>query len=68
MKYILMCGGTYEKWQTPKHLSVVKGEPIVVRTIRLLRESGVEDIYINLLRKVLLYKQGLILYNNVKEY
>ena len=47
MKYILMCGGTYEKWQTPKHLSVVKGEPIVARTIRLLRESGVEDIAIS---------------------
>lgn len=47
MKYIIMCGGTYEKWQTPKHLSVVKGEPIVARTIRLLRESGVEDIAIS---------------------
>ena len=33
MIYVIMCGGTYEKWQTPKHLSVVKGEPIVARTI-----------------------------------
>ena len=47
MKYILMCGGQYDKWQTPKHLTPIKGEPIVARTIRLLRENGVEDIAIS---------------------
>ena len=47
MKYILMCGGTYEKWQTPKHLVKINGEPLVARTIRLLRENGVEDIAIS---------------------
>ena len=46
-KYILMCGGKYDKWQTPKHLTPIKGEPIVARTIRLLRENGVEDIAIS---------------------
>ena len=47
MKYIIMCGGIYEKWKTPRQMSVVKGEEIVARTIRLLRENGVEDIYIS---------------------
>ena len=47
MKYIIMAGGSYEKWQTPKHLSMIHGEPLVVRTIRLLRENGVEDIAIS---------------------
>lgn len=47
MKYILMCGGQYDKWQIPKHLTPIKGEPIVARTIRLLRENEVEDIAIS---------------------
>lgn len=47
MKYIIMCGGVYEKFQTPKHLSIVKGERLVERTIRLLKENGIEDIAIS---------------------
>ena len=39
-----MCGGDLTK--SPKQLSVVCGEELVARTIRLLRENGVEDIYI----------------------
>jgi hypothetical protein len=41
-----MCGcNPYEA--KPKHLNVVKGETLVERTIRLLRENGVEEIYIS---------------------
>ena len=47
MKYIAMCGGTYPGWKTPKQLLEIDGEPIVARTIRLLRENGVEDIAIS---------------------
>ena len=47
MKYIILCGGQYDKWTTPKHLTQIKGEPIVQRTIRLLRECGVTDIAIS---------------------
>ena len=47
MKYIIMCGGRYRDWKTPKQLLKVKGEAIVARTIRLLREAGVEDITIS---------------------
>lgn len=47
MKYIIMCGGTYKKWETPRQLLPINGEPIVARTIRLLRESGIEDIAIS---------------------
>lgn len=47
MKYIIMCGGTYEKWKTPKHLAKINGETLVERTIRLLRENGVKDIAIS---------------------
>jgi len=46
-KYIIMCGGNYEKWKTPKQLMLIQGEPIVARTIRLLREQGVTDIAIS---------------------
>ena len=51
MKYILLCGGMNTKEQKrfdkPRHLLEIKGEPIISRTIRLLRENGVEDISIS---------------------
>ena len=47
MKYIIMCGGKYRNWQTPRQLLEVEGEPIVARTIRLLHEAGIEDIAIS---------------------
>ena len=47
MKYIIMCGGTYRKWQQPRHLTDIDGEPLVARTIRQLREAGVDDIAIS---------------------
>lgn len=47
MKYIIMCGGYYENFEKPKALSMIQGEPLVARTIRLLREQGVSDIYIS---------------------
>lgn len=42
-----MCGGEYARFETPKHFSVVKGEAIIKRTIRLLKENGIEDIAIS---------------------
>lgn len=47
MKYIIMCGGTYQKWERPRQLINVNGEAIVERTIRLLRENGITDIAIS---------------------
>lgn len=47
MIYIIMCGGDMS--DHPKQLSEVYGEILVSRTIRLLKENGVEesDIYIS---------------------
>ena len=47
MKYIIMCGGNYKHWEKPRHLTLIKNEEIVARTIRLLRENGIEDINIS---------------------
>ena len=47
MKYIIMCGGRYSKWETPRQLTEFKNETLVARTIRLLRSEGVEDIAIS---------------------
>ena len=47
MKYIIMCGGTYLTFDAPRQLTPIDGEPIVARTIRLLRECGVDDIAIS---------------------
>lgn len=47
MKYIIMCGGAYHQWEIPRQLLKLHGEPIVARTIRLLREQGITDIAIS---------------------
>lgn len=47
MKYIIMCGGTYTYMKTPKQLLKVNGERLVERTIRLLKENGVDNIAIS---------------------
>ena len=47
MKYIIMCGGTFPEFETPRQLVPFLGEPLAARTIRLLRENGVEDISIS---------------------
>lgn len=45
MKYIIMCGLFWD-YKHPKQLFTVNGEVIVERTIRLLKEAGIEDIAI----------------------
>lgn len=47
MKYIIMAGGNYTNWETPRQLIEINGEKVIERTIRLLREQGVEDINIS---------------------
>ena len=44
---IIMCGGVYDNFKTPKPLSIINGETLIERTIRLLKENGVEDILIS---------------------
>ena len=47
-KVVIMCGGKYRGYdEHPKHLTPVKGEPNVSRTIRLLKEQDVKDIAIS---------------------
>lgn len=46
MKYIIMCGGDLHGWDAPRQLSEINGEPIIARTVRLLRENGIDDIAI----------------------
>ena len=47
-KVVIMCGGKYLGYDDkPKHLTPVKGEPNVARTIRLLKEQDVKDIAIS---------------------
>lgn len=43
MRYIIMCGGYVCDWDTPKHLWIYKGKPIVQRTIDLLKEAGIAE-------------------------
>lgn len=47
MRYIILCGGEYPKWKTPRQLLTINEECILDRTIRLLRSCGVKDIAIS---------------------
>ena len=44
---IIMCGGEYNEFKQHKALSIIKGEVLVERTIRLLEENGVKNWYIS---------------------
>ena len=46
MVYVVMCGGNYHTAE-PKQLKSIKGERIVERTIRLLKQNGVKEIYVS---------------------
>lgn len=44
---IIMCGGYYDFFEQHKALSVINGEPLVERTIILLKKNNIEEIYIS---------------------
>ena len=46
-KIIIMCGGVYDDFKIHKALSIINGESLIERTIRLLKENGIKDYYIS---------------------
>jgi len=50
MRVIIMADGEGKRWNNytgvPKHLIDIDGEQLLYRTVRLLKENGIEDIYI----------------------
>ena len=46
MKYIILCGNNPND-PKPKQLNIVNGEFIVARTIHLLKEHGITDLYLS---------------------
>lgn len=47
MQVIIMCGGKYHAFEKHKALSVIHGEVLVERTIRLLEEHNIDNWYIS---------------------
>lgn len=47
MKYIIMAGGKFDKFKTPRQLLKVNNEILIERTIRLLKENGITEISIS---------------------
>jgi choline kinase len=49
-KVIIMCAGSGTRWGNylgvPKQMIPVDGEPLLKRTIRLLRKNGIKNIYV----------------------
>ena len=46
MKYVILANSNDKTFKIPRQLVKINGEPLVERTIRLLKENGVEDILI----------------------
>ena len=44
---IIMCGGVYNNFKQHKALTKINGERLVDRTIRLLKQNSIEDIYVS---------------------
>lgn len=44
---IIMCGGVYDNFKQHKALTKINGEKLVDRTIRLLKQNGINDIYVS---------------------
>lgn len=63
-----MCGGEYKVWNGMiRHMFEINGEEIVARTIRLLRENGVDNIAISS-NNMAFVKYGLPLLQHKNEY
>ena len=60
---IIMCGGVYDHFTTPKQLSVINGETLLERTIRLLKENGITEYYISS-TNMLFERYGTVLYHD----
>jgi choline kinase len=46
MRYVILAKGGHEGFSKPRQLSVINGERLLDRTIRLLRENGIKDIIV----------------------
>lgn len=46
MKYIILADSNDKTFDIPRQLIEINGEPLIARTIRLLKENGVKDIVI----------------------
>ena len=66
MKIIIMAGGDYNEWETPKQLIKINGEVLIERTIRQLKENGIKDIAISTNNKAFDYLDVDILHHENK--
>lgn len=46
MRYVILAKGQHKGFKEPRQLSVINGERLLDRTIRLLKENGVNDIIV----------------------
>ena len=46
MRYVILAKGGHEGFSEPRQLSIINGERLLDRTIRLLRENGIKDIIV----------------------
>lgn len=47
MRIIIMAGGKNDNFEKHKALTIINNEPLIERTMRLLKENGIEEYYIS---------------------
>ena len=73
MLVIIMCGGEYTHFKQHKALSVINGETLLDRTLRLLKENGINEVYISATDPIfdkytnVLHHKNTYKYNNGKQ-
>ena len=63
MQVIIMAGGKYKDFEKHKALSFVRGEVLIERTIRLLKENGIKNWFISSNDEAF-EKYGIVLHHN----
>lgn len=63
-----MAGGKYKNFKEHKALSVINGERLIERTIRLLKENGIKDYYISSNDSEFIKYGRVLMHNNSYEY
>ena len=63
MQVIIMAGGKYKDFEKHKALSFVRGEFLIERTIRLLKENGIKNWFISSNDEAF-EKYGIVLHHN----
>ena len=67
-KIIIMCGGVYTNFEKHKSLTKINGETLLDRTLRLLKENNINEVYISANDPIFNKYTNVLHHNNTYKY